>query len=68
MPLFQQSLLEDKLLNQDQELVLKGYKKFKKYFHNTTIQENIRNIKRRRVSTKDFDGAFCQNARNSIND
>ena len=52
MQLFQQSVLDENLLNQDKELLLKAYKKFKNYFHNTTIQENIRNIKEEGVQQK----------------
>jgi hypothetical protein len=42
MPLFQQSVLKKFLSQQDKNLVEKAYKKFTKYFHNPTIQENIR--------------------------
>ena len=45
MPLFQQSVLKKFLSQQDKNLVEKAYKKFTKYFHNPTIQENIRNSK-----------------------
>lgn len=45
MPLFQQSVLKKFLSQQDKNLVDKAYKKFTKYFHNPTIQENIRNSK-----------------------
>lgn len=45
MPLFQQSVLKKFLSQQDKNLVEKAYKKFSKYFHNPTIQENIRNSK-----------------------
>ena len=45
MPLFQQSVLKKFLSQQDKNLVDKAYKKFSKYFHNPTIQENIRNSK-----------------------
>ncbi|MDD3005682.1 hypothetical protein [Flavobacterium sp.] len=45
MPLFQQSVLKKFLSQQDKNLVEKAYKKFSKYFHNSTIQENIRNSK-----------------------
>lgn len=45
MPLFQQSVLKKFLSQQDKSLVDKAYKKYSKYFHNTAIQENIRNSK-----------------------
>lgn len=45
MPLFQQSVLKKFLSQQDKNLVDKAYKKYTKYFHNTAIQENIRNSK-----------------------
>lgn len=45
MPLFQQSVLKKFLSQQDKSLVDKAYKKYTKYFHNTAIQENIRNSK-----------------------
>lgn len=45
MPLFQQSVLNKYLSQQDKTLVDKAYKKYSKYFHNPTIQENIRNNK-----------------------
>jgi type I restriction-modification system DNA methylase subunit len=45
MPLFQQSVLNKFLAQQDSVQVLKAYKKYVKYFHNITIQENIRNSK-----------------------
>lgn len=43
MPLFQQSVLNKFLAQQDKSEVLKAYKKYCKYFHNTAIQVNIRN-------------------------
>lgn len=45
MPLFQQSVLNKYLSQQDKPLVEKAYKKYTKYFHNTEIQENIRSNK-----------------------
>jgi type I restriction-modification system DNA methylase subunit len=45
MSLFQQSVLKKYLSQQDAALVQKAYKKYTKYFHNTAIQENIRNSK-----------------------
>ena len=45
MSLFQPSVLKKYLSQQDATLVQKAYKKYTKYFHNTAIQENIRNSK-----------------------
>ena len=45
MALFQTSVLNKYLKLQDDEVINKAYKKFTKYFHNTTIQENIKNSK-----------------------
>lgn len=45
MSLFQPSVLKKYLSQQDSALVQKAYKKYTKYFHNATIQENIRNSK-----------------------
>jgi len=45
MALFQTSVLNKYLKLQDDEVINKAYKKFSKYFHNTTIQENIKNSK-----------------------
>jgi len=45
MPLYQNSVLKTYLAQQDDELVSKAYKKFVKYFHNPTRQQNIREIK-----------------------
>jgi type I restriction-modification system DNA methylase subunit len=45
MSLFQPSVLKKYLSQQDSDQVLKAYKKYVKYFHNITIQENIRNSK-----------------------
>lgn len=45
MSLFQPSVLKKYLSQQDSALVQKAYKKYTKYFHNSTIQENIRNSK-----------------------
>ncbi|WP_291097043.1 MULTISPECIES: Eco57I restriction-modification methylase domain-containing protein [unclassified Flavobacterium] len=45
MSLFQASVLKKYLSQQDSDQVLKAYKKYSKYFHNFTIQENIRNSK-----------------------
>ena len=45
MPLFQNSVLNKYLKLQDPNSVAKAYKKFTKYFHNPTIQQNIRDSK-----------------------
>lgn len=45
MPLYQTSVLKNYLKRQDVEPVSKAYKKFSKYFHNPSIQQNIREIK-----------------------
>jgi len=45
MALFQISVLKNYLKRQDVEPVAKAYKKFSKYFHNPSIQQNIREIK-----------------------
>ena len=45
MPLYQSSVLNKFLKQQDKDAVAKAYKKFSKHFHNPKIQENIRNSK-----------------------
>ena len=45
MALFQASVLKKYLSQQDTDHIQKAYKKYSKYFHNTAIQENIRNSK-----------------------
>lgn len=45
MSLFQPSVLKKYLSQLDTASVQKAYKKYTKYFHNTSIQENIRNSK-----------------------
>ncbi len=45
MSLYQNSVLKTYLAQQDNEVVTKAYKKFIKYFHNPTIQQNIRERK-----------------------
>lgn len=45
MSLFQPSVLKKYLSQQDSATVQKAYKKYSKYFHNQSIQENIRNSK-----------------------
>ena len=41
MPLFQKSVLNKYLKEQDKKEVLNVYQTFKRYFHNPTIQQNI---------------------------
>lgn len=45
MALYQTSVLKNYLKRQDAEPVAKAYKKFSKYFHNPSIQQNIRDSK-----------------------
>lgn len=45
MSLFQKSVLNSYLSQQDIPLVEKAYKKYRAYFQNSTVQENIRSIK-----------------------
>jgi type I restriction-modification system DNA methylase subunit len=45
MALYQVSVLNTYLKLQDKDLVEKAYKKYTKYFHNATIQENIKGSK-----------------------
>lgn len=45
MPLFQKNVLKDYLKKQDQEKVASAYTIFSDYFHNSEVQQNIRNSK-----------------------
>lgn len=45
MALYQTSVLKNQLKQQDPATVQKAYKKYRKYFLNPTIQENIRSSK-----------------------
>ncbi|MCK5857115.1 MAG: Eco57I restriction-modification methylase domain-containing protein [Bacteroidales bacterium] len=45
MALFQASVIKNSLSKQDKVVIAKAYKKFKDYFFNPTIQENIRKSK-----------------------
>jgi type I restriction-modification system DNA methylase subunit len=45
MALFQISVLKNYLKAQDKDVVAKAYKKFSKYFHNPSVQQNIRDAK-----------------------
>ena len=52
MSLFQKTVLQEHLNSQDQEQVLKAYKKYVKYFHNQTIQQNIKESKEEQFQAK----------------
>jgi len=52
MPLYQNSVLNKYLKAQDKAIVAKAYKKFTKYFHNTAIQQNIRESKEEQFQQK----------------
>ncbi|MFL0354785.1 hypothetical protein [Xanthomarina sp. GH4-25] len=58
MALFQTSVLKQNLKLQDQATVDKAYKKYTKYFHNPTIQENIKNSKEEQYQAKFLDELF----------
>ncbi|WP_085765921.1 Eco57I restriction-modification methylase domain-containing protein [Nonlabens spongiae] len=58
MALFQTSVLKSHLAQLDVDTVDKSYKKFQKYFHNTTIQENIRANKEEQFQAKFLDELF----------
>lgn len=45
MALFQTSVVKTYLAQQDTSVVERAYKKYTMYFHNATIQENIKNSK-----------------------
>lgn len=45
MPIFQNSVISKYLKAQDKNLVAKRWNDYKNHFHNTTIQDNIRNSK-----------------------
>lgn len=61
MSLFQPSVLKKYLSQQDSTTVHKAYKKYIKYFHNGTIQENIRKSKE-----KQFQEGFIKVAKDII--
>lgn len=52
MDLFQPSVQKNYLKLQDKEAVAKAYKKYTKYFHNATIQQNIRESKEEQFQQK----------------
>jgi type I restriction-modification system DNA methylase subunit len=58
MALFQTSVLKQHLKLQDTATVDKAYKKYTKYFHNQTIQENIKNSKEEQYQAKFLDELF----------
>ncbi|GAA3555903.1 Eco57I restriction-modification methylase domain-containing protein [Snuella lapsa] len=58
MPLFQTSVLKTYLAQQDVTIVERAYKKYTKYFHNATIQENIKNSKEEQYQAKFLDELF----------
>lgn len=58
MALFQPSVLKRYSKQQDQETVTKAYKKFVKYFHNPSIQQNIRESKEEQYQAKFLDELF----------
>ena len=58
MPLFQTSVLKTYITQQDSHVVERAYKKFTKYFHNLTIQENIKNSKEEQYQAKFLDELF----------
>lgn len=58
MSLFQKLVLNKHLAAQDKEAVAKAYKKFTKYFHNTAIQQNIKESKEEQFQAKFLDELF----------
>ena len=58
MALFQTSVLKTYLTQQDSSVVERAYKKYTKYFHNATIQENIKNSKEEQYQAKFLDELF----------
>lgn len=58
MALFQTSVLKTYLAQQDATIVERAYKKYTKYFHNATIQENIKNSKEEQYQAKFLDELF----------
>ena len=58
MALFQTSVLKTYLAQQDSNIVERAYKKYIKYFHNLTIQENIKNSKEEQYQAKFLDELF----------
>lgn len=58
MPLFQTSVLKTYLAQQDSSAVDRAYKRYRSYFLNTTIQENIKNAKEEQFQAKFLDELF----------
>jgi type I restriction-modification system DNA methylase subunit len=58
MALFQTSVLKTYLTQQDSNVAERAYKKYTKYFHNLTIQENIKNSKEEQYQAKFLDELF----------
>ncbi len=58
MALFQTSVLKTYLAQQDNTVIERAYKKYTKYFHNATIQENIKNSKEEQYQAKFLDELF----------
>jgi len=58
MALFQTSVLKTYLAQQDTAIIERAYKKYTKYFHNATIQENIKNSKEEQYQAKFLDELF----------
>lgn len=58
MALFQTSVLKTYLAQQDSFTIERAYKKYTKYFHNVTIQENIKNSKEEQYQAKFLDELF----------
>ena len=58
MAIFQTYVLKKFLKQQDNVAVSKAYKKFVKYFHNPSIQKNIRESKEEQFQAKFLDELF----------
>lgn len=58
MAIFQTSVLKKYLQQQDQDAVTKAYKKYTKYFHDASIQQNIRDSKEEQYQAKFLDELF----------
>ncbi|SFS45868.1 Eco57I restriction-modification methylase domain-containing protein [Lutibacter maritimus] len=67
MALYQTSVLKNYLNLQNVDKVSKAYKKYTKYFHNTTIQENIKNSKEEQYQAKFLDELFVNILDYSLN-
>ncbi len=62
MTLFQTSVLKTYLAQQDSFTIERAYKKYTKYFHNETIQENIKNLKEEHGFTSMQKATRCNRA------